>query len=86
MEKVLQQILAELKELRQGQDAQAKELEALRLSLTRFENNAYDKFGALFDADKARQETLKEIKEQLAAHDACLDAHGGELARLRVKR
>ncbi|MFZ5899485.1 MAG: hypothetical protein ACOYU7_10060 [Bacillota bacterium] len=93
MEKVLQQILDKLSgiderldRLEQGQTRLEGDVETLRLSLTRFENNAYDKFGALFDADKARQETLEEIKKQLAAHDARLDAHGGELARLRVKR
>lgn len=86
MEKVLQQILDKLSGIDERLDRLEGDVETLRLGLTRFENNAYDKFGALFDADKARQETLEEIKEQLAAHDARLDAHGGELARLRVKR
>jgi len=93
LEKGQEALRADVTGLQQGQQAQGQELKALRSDVARLEKNqqrlearleheVIDKIKVLFDGHKTVVETLGRIEKKLDAHDARLDIHGNELARL----
>jgi len=79
VEKVLRQILDKLSSIDERLDKLEEGQAHLEL---RMENEVIDKIKVLFDGHKSVVESLGRIEKKLDVHDARLDIHGNELARL----